>query len=144
MKPGLLQTWASVVRDRAGAELDAGRPACHKPCQCRTQASSTKLRRLVTGIPLHGAINNSAPRSRADRGVASACRGFAAYWWLALHGCAMQIKLAKLPDMDYNCHVAVLQEKRKRDAGQAKSAKNYVEEEKRLARNAGVYHGFDS
>ena len=37
-----------------------------------------------------------------------------------------------------------LQEKKKRDTGQAKSAKNYVEEEKRLARNAGVYHGFDS
>lgn len=35
-------------------------------------------------------------------------------------------------------------EKRKRDVGQAKSAKNYVEEEKRLARNFGMYSGFDT
>eukprot|EP00884_Botryococcus_braunii_P003548 jgi/Botrbrau1/13194/Bobra.0351s0007.1 len=34
-------------------------------------------------------------------------------------------------------------EKRKREVGQAKSAKNYVEEEKRIARNFGVYSGFD-
>lgn len=38
----------------------------------------------------------------------------------------------------------LVQEKRKRDAGQAKSAKNYVEEEKRLARNFGMYSGFDT
>jgi len=42
------------------------------------------------------------------------------------------------------CVPIVLQEKRKRDAGQAKSAKNYVEEEKRLARNFGMYSGFDT
>jgi hypothetical protein len=37
------------------------------------------------------------------------------------------------------------QEKRKREAGQAKGGgKNFVEEEKRLARNAGVYSGFDT
>ncbi|KAL3135767.1 hypothetical protein ABBQ32_007330 [Trebouxia sp. C0010 RCD-2024] len=35
-------------------------------------------------------------------------------------------------------------EKRKREVGQAKSAKNYVEEEKRLARNFGMYSGFDT
>ncbi|KAK9804156.1 hypothetical protein WJX73_006172 [Symbiochloris irregularis] len=35
-------------------------------------------------------------------------------------------------------------EKRKRDMGQAKKAKNYVEEEKRQARNLGVYSGFDT
>lgn len=34
-------------------------------------------------------------------------------------------------------------EKRKRNAGQATKGKNYVEEEKRLARNYGVYSGFD-
>ena len=34
-----------------------------------------------------------------------------------------------------------MQEKRKRDEGKAKSAKNYVEEEKRLARSLGVYSG---
>jgi hypothetical protein len=36
-----------------------------------------------------------------------------------------------------------LQEKRKRDAGQATRGKNYVEEEKRQARNYGVFSGFD-
>ncbi len=37
------------------------------------------------------------------------------------------------------------QEKRKRDKGQAKGGgKNFVEEEKRLARNHGVYSGFDT
>lgn len=36
-----------------------------------------------------------------------------------------------------------VQEKRKREAGQAKSSKNYVEEEKRIARNFGMYSGFD-
>ncbi|KAL3647847.1 hypothetical protein CASFOL_008815 [Castilleja foliolosa] len=35
-------------------------------------------------------------------------------------------------------------EKRKRDLGQASRAKNYVEEEKRLLRENGVYSGFDS
>ena len=35
-------------------------------------------------------------------------------------------------------------EKRKRDIGQASRAKNYVEEEKRLLRESGVYSGFDS
>jgi hypothetical protein len=35
------------------------------------------------------------------------------------------------------------QEKRKRAAGQATKGSNYVEEEKRLARNFGVYSGFD-
>jgi hypothetical protein len=35
-------------------------------------------------------------------------------------------------------------EKRKRDLGQAKGGKgNYVEEEKRIARQFGVYSGFD-
>lgn len=42
------------------------------------------------------------------------------------------------------CVPMLLQEKRKRDVGQAKSAKNYVEEEKRLARNFGMYSGFDT
>lgn len=41
-------------------------------------------------------------------------------------------------------HNGLLQEKRKRDAGQATSSKNYVEEEKRLARQHGVYSGFDT
>ena len=41
-------------------------------------------------------------------------------------------------------HGRLLQEKRKRDAGQATSSKNYVEEEKRLARQHGVYSGFDT
>eukprot|EP00892_Ulva_mutabilis_P006186 jgi/Ulvmu1/393/UM001_0400.1 len=35
-------------------------------------------------------------------------------------------------------------EKRKRDAGMQSSAKNYVEEEKRIAREHGCYTGFDS
>ncbi|XP_047980396.1 uncharacterized protein LOC125222042 [Salvia hispanica] len=35
-------------------------------------------------------------------------------------------------------------EKRKRDLGQASRGKNYVEEEKRLLRDNGVYSGFDS
>ncbi|CAL5425214.1 unnamed protein product [Camellia sinensis] len=35
-------------------------------------------------------------------------------------------------------------EKRKRDIGQASRGKNYVEEEKRLLRDNGVYSGFDS
>ena len=37
-----------------------------------------------------------------------------------------------------------IQEKRKRELGQAKRGKNYVEEEKRQARNLGVYSGFDT
>ncbi|KAI9181619.1 hypothetical protein LWI28_016790 [Acer negundo] len=35
-------------------------------------------------------------------------------------------------------------EKRKRELGQASRAKNYVEEEKRLLRDSGVYSGFDA
>ena len=35
-------------------------------------------------------------------------------------------------------------EKRKRELGQASRAKNYVEEEKRLLRDSGVYSGFDT
>eukprot|EP00850_Spirogloea_muscicola_P011426 SM000071S21050 [mRNA] locus=s71:168957:169923:+ [translate_table: standard] len=35
-------------------------------------------------------------------------------------------------------------EKRKRDLGQASRGKNYVEEEKRLLRDSGVYSGFDA
>lgn len=35
-------------------------------------------------------------------------------------------------------------EKRKRDLGQASRGKNYVEEEKRLLRDSGIYSGFDS
>ncbi|XP_077239732.1 RNA-DIRECTED DNA METHYLATION 1 isoform X2 [Tasmannia lanceolata] len=35
-------------------------------------------------------------------------------------------------------------EKRKRELGQASKGKNYVEEEKRLLRDSGVYSGFDS
>ncbi|CAI9774331.1 unnamed protein product [Fraxinus pennsylvanica] len=35
-------------------------------------------------------------------------------------------------------------EKRKRDLGQTSRGKNYVEEEKRLLRDSGVYSGFDS
>lgn len=35
-------------------------------------------------------------------------------------------------------------EKKKRDLGQASRGKNYVEEEKRLLRDSGVYSGFDS
>ncbi|XP_020258999.1 uncharacterized protein LOC109835433 isoform X2 [Asparagus officinalis] len=34
-------------------------------------------------------------------------------------------------------------EKRKRDIGQASRGKNYVEEEKRLLRDSGLYSGFD-
>lgn len=38
----------------------------------------------------------------------------------------------------------LLQEKRKREVGQATGGgKNYVEEEKRLARQVGHYSGFD-
>jgi hypothetical protein len=36
-----------------------------------------------------------------------------------------------------------VQEKRKRDAGQASRGKNYVEEEKRQGRKLGMYSGFD-
>jgi len=35
------------------------------------------------------------------------------------------------------------QEKRKREKGQSTKAKNFVEEEKRLQRNFGMYSGFD-
>ncbi|KAG9451948.1 hypothetical protein H6P81_004852 [Aristolochia fimbriata] len=35
-------------------------------------------------------------------------------------------------------------EKRKRELGQASRGKNYVEEEKRLLRESGIYSGFDS
>ena len=35
-------------------------------------------------------------------------------------------------------------EKRKRDLGQSSRGKNYVEEEKRLLRDQGVYSGFDA
>jgi hypothetical protein len=43
------------------------------------------------------------------------------------------------------CAALCTQEKRKRQQGQAKGGgKNFVEEEKRLARNAGVYSGFDT
>ncbi|CAH9075528.1 unnamed protein product [Cuscuta epithymum] len=35
-------------------------------------------------------------------------------------------------------------EKRKRDMGQASRGKSYVEEEKRLLRESGIYSGFDS
>ncbi|KAL0459505.1 UNVERIFIED_CONTAM: hypothetical protein Slati_0577700 [Sesamum latifolium] len=35
-------------------------------------------------------------------------------------------------------------EKRKRDLGQASRGKNYVEEEKRLLRDSGIYSGFDA
>ncbi|KZV18525.1 hypothetical protein F511_21704 [Dorcoceras hygrometricum] len=35
-------------------------------------------------------------------------------------------------------------EKRKRDLGQASRGKNYVEEEKRMLRESGIYSGFDS
>ncbi|XP_021276061.1 UPF0690 protein C1orf52 homolog isoform X2 [Herrania umbratica] len=35
-------------------------------------------------------------------------------------------------------------EKRKRELGQASRGKNYVEEEKRLLRDRGIYSGFDS
>lgn len=35
-------------------------------------------------------------------------------------------------------------EKRKRDLGQASRGKSYVEEEKRLLRDSGVYSGFDT
>ena len=35
-------------------------------------------------------------------------------------------------------------EKRKRELGQAKKGKNYVEEEKRLLRNHNIYSGFDN
>ena len=45
------------------------------------------------------------------------------------------------PDTLQCIHV---QEKRKRDMGQAKKAKNYVEDEKRVARNYGMYSGFDN
>jgi hypothetical protein len=34
-------------------------------------------------------------------------------------------------------------EKRKRDAGMAERGKNFVEEEKRIQRNFGMYSGFD-
>lgn len=40
------------------------------------------------------------------------------------------------------CHVR-LQEKKKRDAGQQSRGKSTVEEEKRIARQFGVYSGFD-
>jgi hypothetical protein len=36
-----------------------------------------------------------------------------------------------------------LQEKKKRDAGQQSRGKSTVEEEKRIARQFGVYSGFD-
>lgn len=35
-------------------------------------------------------------------------------------------------------------EKRKRDLGQASRGKNYVEEEKRMLRDSGIYSGFDT
>lgn len=35
-------------------------------------------------------------------------------------------------------------EKRKRELGQASRGKNYVEEEKRLLRESGIYSGFDT
>lgn len=39
--------------------------------------------------------------------------------------------------------LTVIQEKRKRDTGKTEKGKNFVEEEKRLGRQFGVYSGFD-
>jgi len=37
-----------------------------------------------------------------------------------------------------------MQEKRKRETGQAKKASNYVEDEKRQLRKHNIYSGFDN
>jgi hypothetical protein len=52
------------------------------------------------------------------------------------------------PDVLTRCHAVLfaccdLQEKRKRDAGMQSRGKSTVEEEKRIARQFGVYSGFD-
>eukprot|EP00803_Ostreobium_quekettii_P011712 evm.model.scf_26.2 EVM.evm.TU.scf_26.2 scf_26:23724-25272(+) len=52
---------------------------------------------------------------------------------------AEQIKMAKEGRLTFK-----QKEKRKRDAGQAKGGKNFVEEEKRVARDFGVYSNFDN
>ncbi len=49
--------------------------------------------------------------------------------------------LPPLPPISYVSNL--LQEKRKRDAGQQNKGKNYIEEEKRKARDFGIYSGFD-
>ena len=46
--------------------------------------------------------------------------------------------------LNHSQSISWLQEKRKRDLGQAKKQKNYVEEEKRLLRQHNVYSGFDN
>ncbi len=42
------------------------------------------------------------------------------------------------------CPAPRLQEKRKRDLGMQGGGRNYIEEEKRVARNFGFYSGFDT
>jgi hypothetical protein len=43
----------------------------------------------------------------------------------------------------YHCFHCCLQEKKKRDTGMQSRGKSTVEEEKRIARQFGVYSGFD-
>jgi hypothetical protein len=69
-------------------------------------------------------------------------------WECAFIGCCAPFASARRLQPPTQPHVVywpacVLQEKRKRDEGKASRGKNYVEEEKRRAREFGIVSGFD-
>lgn len=79
-----------------------------------------------------------AATTGAEQGATLAMRGAAHSAKLREEAREERQRLQAEKQLTYN-----QKEKRKRNAGQATKSKNFVEEEKRLQRNFGVYSGFD-
>ncbi|KAL4357599.1 hypothetical protein AHAS_Ahas09G0202800 [Arachis hypogaea] len=122
--------WSDEDDDSSGDEL----PASHSDSDNDNEASGKKSKGK-SGKQKSAAIDFEALRWHGYKGGSSKTR----------EAISIGEQLATVQTRNDKKNLSFFQkEKRKRELGQASRGKSYVEEEKRLLRENGIYSGFDS
>ncbi|XLU71555.1 hypothetical protein S245_030608 [Arachis hypogaea] len=127
--------WSDEDDDSSGDEL----PASHSDSDNDNEASGKKSKGK-SGKQKSAAIDFEALRWHGYKGGSSVLRQ-----QKTREAISIGEQLATVQTRNDKKNLSFFQkEKRKRELGQASRGKSYVEEEKRLLRENGIYSGFDS
>ncbi|XLS72021.1 hypothetical protein HN51_028886 [Arachis hypogaea] len=127
--------WSDEDDDSSGDEL----PASHSDSDNDNEASGKKSKGK-SGKQKSAAIDFEALRWHGYKGGPSVLRQ-----QKTREAISIGEQLATVQTRNDKKNLSFFQkEKRKRELGQASRGKSYVEEEKRLLRENGIYSGFDS
>ncbi|KAL1342321.1 hypothetical protein AAHE18_09G149400 [Arachis hypogaea] len=132
--------WSDEDDDSSGDEL----PASHSDSDNDNEASGKKSKGK-SGKQKSAAIDFEALRWHGYKGGPSVLRVPSPKEGDTKEAISIGEQLATVQTRNDKKNLSFFQkEKRKRELGQASRGKSYVEEEKRLLRENGIYSGFDS